>query len=307
MSNKYRIVLGRLSSLNDLTTSVANLETKKEFPDLTFRKMVTSLINELSESEIRDSLTTINDVYHKLYSNKSTLDVLLCSDIRKPIMNRFGRYSPMHELSKEQVKISYLDKGSLIESAKQKVSLKNSDRIQFSEKSVLALVNQLITSEDPYSRAVALLISSGSRPIELFSKSGYSIVPEILGYIEQSNLAKKRDQSVSVIKPLLVIKPSAFVEAVKSIRSEIPDILDSNKLRANITLRCNKVMKKHFEDPRITLYSCRAFYAVLSYSKHSKDGVYGKDPSITLWFSKILGHQNNDLTTCSNYLNYVAI
>lgn len=305
MATKFTNLLENLDMKAELKMKDANQLTNTEY-NLKFRQLVQKMLFELEEYDIINLFELINNVYHKLFPNKSSLDVILCNDVRVPTIKRFGRYSHMHNLSKELVRISYEEKGKLIQESKDKITNKNSDRIPFSDNQILEIIEKFKISQDPYERSISLLMASGSRPIELFSKSSYSEYRK--GWIIQEKIAKKRDDNhTNVIKPLIHLSTEEFLESLSFIRENIVDPLKDDKLKPQITIKCNKIMKTFFEDPRITLYSCRAFYCNLSYLKYSKNSIHGHDPSANLWINKVLGHLNNDLNTCNSYLNYYVI
>lgn len=67
-------------------------------------------------------------------------------------------------------------------------------------------------------------------------------------------------------------------------------------------------VKKHFVgliEGEIQLKNLRAIYALLSFdtaSKESKDGYV--TISMNSYFSKVLGHSENDVVTCGSYIDF---
>lgn len=324
-------VLTEINSIEDLDHSKANaaiekLYARNEIQDVTaktyvlIRKFVPQELATVSKDQILKAFELINEIYQKLYgSNQSTLDVNFSSDVRKPMILRYGRHSELHKLAKSSAKISHAEKEKIIENAHKKVVLKNSDRIEFNSTQILDLIRECNSSPNAYKRAIGLLLASGARPIELFDKSEFSEYkpedPEDLGnnpnWIQQGNLAKKRDIVAGSVKPLIFLTADQFVTSLEFVRNEIGaehDLLvnRNGQLKNSIGVQANRVMKELFQgSTKVSLYSCRGFYGTLSYYLTGRFGtLHGKNPSLQIWLNKVLGHKEHDLNTANNYSNY---
>lgn len=324
-------VLTEMNSTPDLDHPKANAAIEKlyqrsEINEITkrsyvlIRKFVPQELATVSEDQIPRAFELINDIYQKLYgSNQSTLDVNFSNDVRKPMITRFGRHSDMHKLAKSAAKITYAEKGKIIEHARKQVVLKNSERIEFNSTQILDLIRECNSSPNAYKRAIGLLLASGARPIELFDKSEFSAYvpenPEDLGncpnWIQQGKLAKKREVEAGSVKPLIFLTVAQFLESLEFVRHELEaehDLLvtRAGQLKNAISVQANRVMKELFQgSTKITLYSCRGFYGTLSYYLCGRFGTFlGGNPSLQIWLNKVLGHKEHDLNTANNYSNF---
>lgn len=333
-TTRFIKALTEMSGVEDLDHTKANaaiekLYARNEIRDVTknthvlIRKWVPQELAVADERQIPQAFELINDIYQRLYgSNQATLDGVFSTDVRKPIFTKYGRGSELHKLAKSTAKISYAEKGKIIENAHKQVILKNSDRIEFTSTQILDLIRECNSSPNAYKRAIGLLLASGARPIELFDKSEFSAYkpenPEDLGnnpnWITQNKLAKKREAETAATKPLIFLTVDQFLESLEFVREELEaehDLLvtGSGQLNQKVGAKANKVMKELFAgSPRITLYACRGFYGNLSYYLCGRFGtVVGKNPSLAIWVNKVLGHKAQDLNTANHYTNFDLI
>lgn len=304
-------LLKKLDDTENLTQDQANLfitqaYPKKPFlgasdknPKVLFRKLVQWKITNLLVSNLETILKLLDEIYPVLYSNRVTLDNYFSADIRVHISKRFGYRSPEHKLSLELTALPYAEKGELMKSARDKVINKNLNRVEIKASRILKIISDNIVSEDVYRRCVALAVASGSRPIELFHLATYTIYDP--HYVTQTGVAKKKGASATetLIKPIIEINSSRFIEEIQKIRDEISEnysILDSHgKLNSNITKKCNDTAKLIFDNQQgFTFYTSRKLYAALSYELFAKkSNPHGNNVDNVIWFKKILGHSDN--------------
>lgn len=326
--------LTAMHAIKDLDHEKANAEILKlyarnEIAEITkntkvlIRKWVPQQLAVADERQIPQAFELINDIYQQLYgSNQATLDGAFSTDVRKPIFTKYGRGSELHKLAKSKAKISYAEKGKVIDRAHKQVILKNSDRIEFTSSQILDLIRECNVSPNAYKRAIGLLLASGARPIELFDKSEFSAYkpenPEDLGnnpnWITQNKLAKKREVETAATKPLIFLTVNQFLESLEFVREELEaehDLLvtRSGQLDQKVGAKANKVMKELFVgSPKITLYACRGFYSNLSYYLYGRFGTFlGANPSLAIWVNQVLGHKAQDLNTANHYTNFDLI
>lgn len=276
-----------------------------------WRKYVPWLLKNWKDKKKFDKiLTMINDIYKNLYKNNYTLDSIFSKDVRKPILDKYGIKSAEYLASKKLTKISYKEKGALIEEQKKKVYDRNSNRIEFESEDIMDIIKDNINSEDPMRIAIALLISCGSRPIELFERATYS--PDTVhgdNWIRQDYVAKrKQDKEKPLFKPLIYLKADQFVEKVYSMRVELrkkySELVGSDgNLKSTLSQSASVIIKSIFDYREdITLYTCRKIYGIVSYELFSKTTqVYGKNPSYNVWLNNVLGHSKSAFMTSHNY------
>lgn len=300
-------LLAQLKREKQLNVEQANEMSQDSF-DLNFRELVKERMAVVKQANLKDIFKDINKVYHKLITNPSTLDNYFTADVRKPISVRFGIDSREHKLAKELVRLDYEVKGKLLKDAKTKVFQKNQNTIQTDSKFIIDLIRDNVHSEDSLRVAVALLIASGSRPIELFARSEYKKLDN--GWVTQSNIAKKKGESVSVKKPLIYLSADQFIEALtklrESLKGRFKNIVSpkTGQLSSSINTAANNVAKKIFEGKQdFTLYTARKLYANLSYDLYGKNKktIVGDSPNLQVWISSVLGHQEGSLSTSANY------
>lgn len=276
-----------------------------------WRKYVPWLLTHWKDKKrFEKILAMINDIYKNLYKNNYTLDSMFSKDVRKPILDKYGVKSPEYLASKKLAKISYKEKGALIEEQKKKVYERNSNRLEFKSDEIMEIIKDNINSEDPIRVAIALLISCGSRPIELFERSTYS--PDTThgdNWIRQDYVAKrKQDVDKPLFKPLIYLKADEFVEKVYGMRNDLKkkynELVGSDgNLKSTLSQAASVIIKMIFDfRDDITLYTMRKIYGIVSYELYGKTtSVYGKNPSYNVWLNNVLGHSKSAFMTSHNY------
>lgn len=291
-----------------LNPDSANNQAMEQFSTL-FRPLVKSKMAEVKKGNLKEIFKLLNKLYTNLYKNPSTLDNYMSEDVRKPISVRFGYNSPEHKLAKQLVRLDYEIKGNLLKSAKEKVFEKNKHTIQTDSKEIIDAIEQNYNSDDPYRKAVALLIASGSRPIELFARSTFTKIvhqgEQIYNtWIHQDNVAKKKGEAFSLKKPLIYVTSDQFLTALNDIRSKIKDPLKDDKLKTTINSKANAAAKSIFKGrDKFTLYTSRKLYGNLSYDLfgRNKTTIHGTNPNLQVWLSLVLGHAEGSVSATHNY------
>ena len=312
-------LMEQLIKIKDLDIQTTNEMITDAFPNADerknmFRPLVEQRMEILKVHNLQKILKLLNKVYPKLFTNATTLDNYFSVDIRRPLAKRFGENSVEHKLSKKLARLDYEVKGNLLKAAKAKVFEKNSNRTEYTSEQILKVIRENIVSDDPMKRAVALLLCSGSRPIELFERANFTV--EIVNgddthWIFQDFVAKKKGAIVSVVKPLLYLTNEKFIDELKSMRDELKEHYGSfigpkGQLKSNINQRLNKVSKEAFDyEENFTAYTSRKLYGLLSYDLYGRlPNIYGTNISYQAWLSRVLGHKESDLTTAANYSSF---
>ena len=126
----------------------------------------------------------------------------------------------------------------------------------------------------------------------------------------QDFLAKKRGKEVSVKKPIVYISSKRFIDELDDMRWTIKQdyrkiFNRDGSLSGTIESNANKAAKMIFDyRDKFTMYSCRKIYAQLSFQEFAKGSIYGANPTLQLWVSRVLGHSDTDMTTANHYQNY---
>lgn len=321
-------LLKLLNKKKSLTRTSANAFIKKAFSSLDFLNgkkatiyfphLIKYQMDKVDPDHLQDVLDLIDELMYKLYAPSRTtkefgvLDNMYSNYIRNPIRNRFGKDSIEYELSKQLTALTDEDKGELIKFQSEKLETRNKTRIEYNPEEVIEAIKNNISSEDPYRRGIALLLASGSRPIELYSKSTYTQednLPE--GWIKQTYVAKKKGDKTkaTVIKPVIYIGAKRFIEEVKKLREDLTRIYGDyevdGKIKQTALDKFQKAAKEIFnyrED--FVTYTSRPLYALVSYHKIGKYSNYYGDgsDSINVWVKKVLAHDG--LGTSESYTRF---
>ena len=277
------------------------------------RNLVSSKMKDVDKKNLDNTLIQLDPIYKRLYSNAATLDTYYSKDIRNIIKKRFGLKSPEHLASLKLTKLAGTIKGNLIRRQKENLVEKHGDQKEFESNVVKQYIMDNIDNEDPFYRAVACLLACGARPIEFFDEEiNFEIIDE--HWVIQDFLAKKRGKVQSVKKPIVFISSKKFNETrgdvLWELKKEHKKLFNRSKsgekeLASKIETRSNKVAKDIFgHADKFTLYSCRKIYAQVSYQEFARNSIYGVNPTIQLWTSKVLGHSDNDLNTQNHYSHF---
>lgn len=299
--------------IKEINEFIDNNFDKKEFTTKRdknyFIKLVPYYLGIIANNNLEKALNQLDIIYKKLYTNNKTLDSVFTKQIRNPISKRFGKKSEQHKLSLKLAKLSYKDKGIVLAEAKSNLLDKHSEITRYDTKEIISIINNGIESENVYEKAVALALCCGARPIELFNENvKFTIINE--HWVNQDFVAKKRDKIVPVDKPIIGISSKKFIEQLDDMRwfikSDVKKVINRDgTLNPKIEDAANKTTKKLFGyADGITFYSCRKIYGNLSFELYSKDSKYGKDPSLNLWLSKVLGHGETDINTANHYSTF---
>jgi hypothetical protein len=332
---KFIALLTKLFNTPNLTHEVCNKLITKAYPNLEFlenkksnvfiRPLVFWKIKNMDDNRdtIEQIFKLIDDVYPKLYLNKSTLDNLYTSDVRQPVAKRWpsptGKKGDDHEyykLVKEMVALPDDIKGALLKDAKDKGTQKLKNQTVIDMEEILNIIKTNLVSVDPMRRAVALLICCGSRTIEFFSKSSYKPYKfdENKHWATQTFIAKKRGDSTktdTVIKPIIYLTAEKFIAernyVLEQLYSKYPKYnksfitidKDKEKLASVIVDYGNKIAKEVFSNREgFTMHTCRALYAIISYDMFGqKKSPHGDKSEFRQWISDVLGKEGDDSAT----------
>ncbi len=282
------------------------------------KKLVAYEMERIDPSQLEGVLPVLNSVYHVLFPHQPTLDKYFSTDIRSVLTKRFGYDSNEHKISRDLVRIANKERSTMVQNETERLKQKNCNRSPITVKIILGIIQENILSKDPYRRAIALLLACGSRPIEFFSKSTYELFkdpddPNNLQWIKQSCIAKTRDTTKTVIKPIVGMTSVEFLLELKNVKDAIKvqypntTLLSEsyNRLNVLISNRLNILAKQIFNyEKDTTLYVCRKLYALVSHK------IYGGAPSIHgtqldyhYWATRVLGHAKEWEAT-KNYCNF---
>lgn len=274
--------------------------------------------NDVNDPFLTTAFKLADRVYPALWPKLSTLDNNFTNDVRVIMRDRYTKDSPQHMKAKEEVALTWEQKAKLEEGKNKKVVERNRNPIRIDGDLILDYIRNNIVSTDPLRKGVALLVASGSRPVELFLRSNYTEYNDEYsnGYwVEQTRIAKKRGLEVTVKKPIIYITAAQFIEELAYVRAELKKKYgslsaknDSDKLNPSITSASNTTAKNVFGNDFGDLhqlenkqYTSRKLYANMSYELYCRDRttVHGQTVAYPHWVSNVLGHDGTG--TLSNY------
>ena len=301
--------------LDDEVVAYFDFKTRAKF---IFRQFITKQLETINASDLKTVLKLLDTIYKKLFIVMGTLDTYFSKDIRKPIAVRFGTKSPEHNMALNFARLSKADKDGLIRDRHNSLRERHAEVTRFDQKEAFEIISREIDNlDDPFRLAVALALASGCRPFELFNKRvNFEPVPNLPNWVTQDFLAKKRGEIVAAQKPIVGMSAAKFIERIGDMRHQVGAehrrLISNDKNGQEVLLKtvegkANEVTKELFgHQNNITLYSCRKMYAQLSYSLYAKNSIYGQDPSLEQWISKVLGHNPADITTSISYNHFKA-
>lgn len=289
----------------------------------TLRNIVKNKMKNIDPELLDDAFYLIDNVYPRLYTNLNTLDNYFSQDVRTLIFKRFGA-GEYYEMAKEQVALPWEVKGALEEAKRKKTLEKNQKPLEIKTDDIIGFIRDNIISEDPFRKAVALLIASGSRPVELFVRSTYTEYEDEFTnghWVRQTKIAKKKGRDVEVLKPIIYLKAKQFITELEYVREKLKERYgtlsennDEEKIRSSIRDRANITAKQIFGNAfkdanveEITLYTARKLYANLSYELYGRNRktIHGNKIPYSLWLSFVLGHEGKS-GSLNNY-THVAL
>ena len=196
------------------------------------------------------------------------------SKIRGEVKKTFGFDSPQYRSSLSNIIFSKIQKAQNIAAYQEKVYTRNENCIGIKQ----SLIDSLLTFRDSESwkeKIISLLINSGSRFQELFSGK-FRKDSKKPNNIKLSNIAKSRNKTRIITKPLLDKSPDQFLRVLSEVRS-----LKLNQV-SSLTL-VNTLLNKTIGH---STYFLRKAYANLAYHQ-----MEGRRVNKTTFISRILGHE----------------
>ena len=331
MSDKKFITLfKKLLNVATLTQEKANELIQKAFPKLEFtdkkdsKVLIRSLVfhtvktMEPNQGTIEQIFELIDQVYPKLYKNPTTLDNYFTQDVRQPTAKRFpevdGKEHIFYTLAKEMVALSDDVKGQILKDSRDKVTAKLRNVVDVHLNDILDKIQKSIVSTDPMVRCIALLLACGSRTIEFFGKSDFTVYKfeDSNSWMTQNYIAKKRGLSIKtdkVIKPVVYFTNEQFIMERNKALDQLKTILknkpfyvvekDKEKLAGFITERVNKAAKEVFQNREgFSAHTCRSLYALVAYELFGrKKSPYGNSSEFRQFISDSLGKEGSESAT----------
>jgi len=168
----------------------------------------------------------------------------------------------------------------------------------------------LLDAVSVYDRIIGLCALTGRRPAEIATSAIFSPVGSNNRLAMFTGQLKVKDRiGITPYEIPLLYDYKPIVKTLISIREAKPQFLGEPLLFNGVaSSELGIRVKKHFAgliEGTIQIKSLRAIYALLAFdtvSKQSKDGYV--TVSINSYFSKILGHSEDDVVTCGSYIDF---
>ena len=167
----------------------------------------------------------------------------------------------------------------------------------------------LLSAISVYDKILGLCALTGRRPAEIGCTAILKPTENRrLTLFEGQLKVKDRDDIQPYIIPLLS-DYKAINNTLLSIREQKPQFIDKPLLFNGIASKELGIRaKKHFKDiveGNIQVKNLRAIYATIAYDHYCKSSSVGYiTVSMNSYFSKILGHGENDVVTCGSYIDF---
>jgi hypothetical protein len=201
------------------------------------------------------------------------------------VKEKWGYNSLEYRKSQEHLVFDPIEKHKNIIEYNQKVFERN-EKCKPIKVSLIKRLLAYKNSDDYRKQIVYLLINSGARYHELFT-GVWALDPENTHNVLLSNIAKTRDKTREISKPLLDDNPTTFMDVLNKIKNR-------NELSSHALV--NRFLNKTIKE---STYFLRKAYANMAY--HILN-----DPSMakTTYISRILGHEVHNEHTALNYQNF---
>lgn len=312
MTNKLLLYIQTVSNMDPITNEkVFNLSNKEYSVKASVRATAASVflntvmdnILNLNKTETKEALKIISILGSRFYNVLKSKDIFY-TKIRKPILTKYGKESKEYKQALDLMKITSRERTKLNVDYNKKTRANNKDRKTFYSENLLDVIEETKDAEDWATQAVGLMLSSGTRPIELLDKNNFTPDPTSKKWVLVSGIAKKREdkQDVVVSRPIIGYTAIEFIKAVNNFRNKISNRKlyietgsDKGQLKKSNVALIHSRIKHLFTDPDITPKTLRKLYGNLAHL------LYGGTDNLNIFLSEILGHSDSDNQTSFSY------
>jgi len=267
---------------------------KSKTPAMAFHESVKEIFKtKMSDEAGLKLLPKLYKIYTLLYPNLKTRKQRL-SQIRMKFIkpNQSDKLYGLSMLDK-YFNINRSERTGIIKEYQKDVATKNRNKMQIDIDFIFKKMDELIDSTDVYNKALALLLASGCRPIELFFMNKFQYEVNDGAWIKVLNLAKKREgQKDSTTRPIIYFTPIKFFKELKIVRKHFTGKKlknANNELSKNVSAILNRRALLNF--PFLKSVSQRSsmlrkIYAVTAYRLYGNPQKENQNSFI----GRILGH-----------------
>lgn len=235
----------------------------------------------------------LDKVIKQLFMNENTSENVFVQ-FRKPIRDKYGDTSQIYIKSTHILGVSRERALERREEYQNKVAEKGLNRRNQNaiyDDEIYSAIDAGINSSDPLEKAIAVMLNTGSRSIEVLKVSTYSEVTYNPLFIHVKGIAKDRskkgyDKKV-IIRPLINLSSDQVINAVNYIRENLNVEGDNNAISSRYNQTMNKRMKKLFPShPELTAHKCRYIAGQMAYLLYGNNGVENS------YIQQFLGHED---------------
>ena len=290
--------------------------TTKEFIKAIWTNMLTKASRKMTRTWV-NLFKQLDSLLKIIYPNKLTLRDFL-SDLRKPLKD--AKWD--QEIYKQSIVLMGMNLNESKEIAKkykEDVEFRNINRGSkppIYVEDIFSLLDELINSQNAYDLTLAVELATGSRSIEVFKVSQYSVITNYPEQILIKGIAKDKSgnklENVILTRNLVHLNSKQIIDAIEKIRSLINVTGDNKK----ISQRTNKHLNAKFKEYVIPLIEKNAapeqkqtedyMNYIDSFTSHKTRYIYGntsyliyakpKNIPLETYIQKQLGHQTGDAT-----------
>ena len=314
MPSKLLKYIVDVAKMKPITTEKVVKLTKKEYDNINisnkatapsiFTNVIVNNILKLNKTETKLSLSLICKLGLAFYDLPKCRDVFY-TKIRKPILEKYGKDSPEYIQTLDLMKITKKERTKLNKDYNKKVKNANENVKTYYSNHLMDIIEKTKNNDDWATRAISLILASGTRAVELLDKNTFKIDPKRKdNWVIVGNIAKKREDKKDFVtsRPIIGYTAKEFIDAIADFRKSISNrkiyMTEGNEkgqLNKSNSQLIGKRAKEIFNDPKITSKSLRKLYGNLSHV------LYGGDCNLNIWLGSILSHDEYDFQTSFSY------
>lgn len=246
----------------------------------------------------------LDKVIKTLYQNENTSENVFV-EFRKPIRQKYGDNSQIYIKSTHILGVSRERALERREEYQNKVAEKGLNRRNqqpIYDDEIYTAIDVGINSSDPLEKAIAVMLNTGSRQIEVLKVSTYSEVKDNPSFVNVKGIAKDRSkrgyENKVVIRPLINLTAEQVINAVKYIRENLNLEGDNDAISSRYNQTLNKRMKKLFPNHKdLTAHKCRYIAGQMAYL------LYGQGGTENSYIQQYLGHEDGSTSRTYQSIN----
>lgn len=240
----------------------------------------------------------MDKVIKTLYTNENTSEGVF-TKLRKPIRTKYGDASQIYIQSTHKMGVSRERAIQRREEYQNKVAEKGLNRSTLQpiyDDEIYTAIENGIQSTNPAYKAIAVMLATGSRGIEVLKVSKYSETDKS-NFIKITGIAKDRSkkgyENKVLVRPLIMLDATTVIDTVKYIRENINNTGSNDDISSRYNSALNAAMKKLFPEHKLSSHKTRYIAGQMAYL------LYGNNGTENIYIQQYLGHE--DASTSRTY------